>query len=70
MRTLAKAKAKKDEIGSLVVGSKAKAFIKSLGGKTAGDVLEGLDCKVRCLLNSARERAKANGRTTVRKADL
>lgn len=70
MRTLAKAKGKKDGAGPLVVGSKVKAYIKSLGGKTGGDVLDGLNCKVTCLLDNAKKRAESNKRTTLRAADL
>ena len=74
---MAKAKAKKAcakkecaKLEMVVVGSKVKAYIKSLDAKTAGDVLEGLNCKVHCLISSAVARAKANKRTTVRAADL
>ena len=54
----------------LVVGSKVRAYIKSKGGKTSGDVIEALNGKVYCLLNSALARSEANKRTTLRGADL
>ena len=62
--------AKKAVKEMLVVGSKVKAFVKSNGCMTAGDVLPALNEKVYCLLSSAIARTKANKRSTVRPHDL
>jgi hypothetical protein len=64
---MAKAKAKCE---TLVVGSKVKALIKAKKGKTSGDLLEALSCKVACMLECAVKRAQENKRTTVRPCDL
>ena len=62
------AKQAKQEI--LVVGSKVKAFIKGKKGKTSGDLIGALSCRVECLLEKAVKRAQENKRTTVRPCDL
>lgn len=54
----------------LVVGSKVKDTVKKAGCNTAGDFIEGLSKEVDCKIKRAVERAKANGRKTVRAADL
>ena len=54
----------------LVVGSKVKAFIKSKKCLTSGELLGALTAKVAEVLEAACARAKANKRSTVRKADL
>ena len=59
-----------EEKVSLVVGSKVKEYIKSKECMTAGDTLEALSDKVRCLLDKAVERTKANKRKTVNPQDL
>jgi histone H3/H4 len=53
---------------SLIVRSKVKAALK--GMRTSGDIYEALDKKVDEVLKKAAIRAKANGRVTVRAADL
>lgn len=55
---------------ALVVGSKVKAYIRSKGGMTSGELLEALSDSVYCLLDKALSRAKENGRSTVRARDL
>ena len=60
--------AKKKEM--LVVGSKAKAVLKKAKCNVAGDALEGLNDVVHWYLESAANRAKANGRKTVRSHDF
>jgi len=62
--------AKKKQMESLIVGSKAKAVLKKAGCNTAGDALEGLNGWVYWLLEQATKRAKANGRKTVRAHDF
>ena len=62
---------KKKECGQpLVVGSKVKAFIKSKKCMTSGELIDALNGKVACLLESAIERTKSNKRSTVRAQDL
>ena len=65
-----KAAKKKTEIGSFLVASKVRAYIKAQGGRTPAEVLEALNQKVCCLLDAAIARAKSNKRTTVRPSDL
>ncbi len=55
---------------SLVVGSKVKDAIKAEGCNTAGDLTDALSAEVAGLVKKAAARAKANGRKTVRAADL
>jgi len=55
---------------SLVVGSKVKEAVKAGGCNTAGDFPDALSAVVADLVSKACERAKANGRKTVRAADL
>lgn len=55
---------------ALVVGSKIKDAIKAEGCNTAGDVVEALSEKVAKMVSEAAERAKANGRKTVRGVDF
>ena len=54
----------------LVVGSKVKEAIKAAGCNTAGDAVDTLSAKVAGMVNAAAERAKANGRKTVRGVDF
>jgi hypothetical protein len=62
--------AKKKEMESLIVGSKAKAALKKAGCNTSGDALQALNGWVYWLLDQAAKRAKANGRKTVRNHDF
>ncbi len=55
---------------SLVVGSKVKEAVKAAGCNCAGDLTDALSNEVSGLVNKAAARAKANGRKTVRAADL
>ena len=48
----------------------SKEAVKKAGCNTAGDFIEGLSNKVDWKIKRAVERAKANGRKTVRAADL
>jgi len=54
----------------LLVGSKVKAYVKSKGLNSSGDVLDGLNCCVYECLDKAVARAKANGRKTLRASDV
>ena len=69
---MAKAKkgGKKNGSEPLVVGSKVKAQLKEAGCNTAGDALDGLNGYVVWLVGQAAQRAKANGRKTVRAHDF
>ncbi len=55
---------------SLLVASKVKAMIKGADCNTAGDALDGLNGWVGWLITQATQRAKANGRKTVRAHDF
>ena len=55
---------------SLVVGSKVKDAIKAQDCNTAGDAVDALSEKVAWYIKKAAERAKANGRKTVRAVDF
>ena len=55
---------------SLVVGSKVKDAVKAAGCNCAGDLTVALSTQVAGLITKAADRAKANGRKTVRAADL
>ena len=54
----------------LVVGSKVKAYVKSKGCHSSGELLEGLNKAVEALLDKAAERCKNNKRSTVKNNDL
>ena len=54
----------------LVVASKIKESIKSSDMNTAGDAVDGLNAQVMKMVKSAVDRAKANGRKTVRAVDF
>ena len=64
----AKKKAPAQEM--LLVGSKTKAALKGLDVNVAGDALESLNMVVYWYINQAADRAKANGRKTVRGHDF
>ena len=55
---------------ALVVGSKVKALIKSRKCLTSGELLGALTAKVAEVVGTACDRAKKNGRSTVRAHDL
>jgi hypothetical protein len=63
-----KAKGASKEI--LIVGSKMKEAIKSLGFMSSGDLVEALSEKVHKIIVDATTRAKDNDRVTVRSYDL
>mgnify|MGYP001615752975 CR=1 FL=1 len=54
----------------LVVGSKVKEEIKKYDCNTAGDAVDALSKVVEGMVKKAAERAKANGRKTVRAEDF
>jgi hypothetical protein len=54
----------------LVVGSKMKDVVREAGLRSDGDLVQAVSDAVHGLLGSAIERCKANGRSTVRPADL
>lgn len=61
-------KRKNNEI--LAVLSKVKAALKSSGCNTASDAIEGLNSIIHWHIDQAAQRAKANGRKTVRAHDF
>ena len=61
-------KAKTREV--VVVASKVKEAIKEAGCQSSGDLVEAISEKVHEPLEAAVERAKHNGRATVRPYDL
>lgn len=68
---MAKGKApKKASREILIVGSKMKDVVKSAGCMSSGDLIEALSEKVHEILSNATQRAKGNGRSTVRPYDL
>ena len=54
----------------LVVSSKIKAALKQAGCNTSGDAIDGINDWVYWLIDQASNRAKANGRKTVRSHDF
>lgn len=54
----------------VVVGSKLKDAVKNLGCQSSGDLVEAVSEKVHDMITAAVERAKQNGRATVRPYDL
>lgn len=62
--------AKKKAREIVVVGSKVKESVKELGCQSSGDLVEAVSEKVHDMLEAAVERAKQNGRATVRPYDL
>lgn len=54
----------------VVVGSKLKDAVKALGCQSSGDLVEAVSEKVHDMIAAAVERAKQNGRATVRPYDL
>lgn len=66
-----KAAAKKSKtLEMLLVGSKTKDALKQYDVNIAGDALDGLNKVVYWYVEQAAERAKANGRKTVRAHDF
>ena len=64
------AKKKVVEMEMLLVGSKTKAALKEMDVNVAGDALEALNNVVHWYIHQGAERAKANGRKTVRGHDF
>ena len=54
----------------LVVGTKMKDVVKAAGCMSSAELLEAVSDRVHALLLAAAERAKQNGRSTVRPYDL
>ncbi len=54
----------------LVIASKVKDVVKAAGMQSSGDLVDGISEKLHDMLKAAVERAKANGRATVRPYDL
>ncbi len=54
----------------VVIASKIKDVIKAAGLQSSGDLVDGVSAKVHDMLAAAIQRAKANGRATVRPYDL
>lgn len=62
--------AKNGKTEALVVQSKVKNLVKKAKMKCSSDVINGLSHVIAHTLNKGVERAKANGRKTLRAADL
>ncbi|HSI03939.1 MAG: hypothetical protein ACAI38_14390 [Myxococcota bacterium] len=60
----------KKEREVVVVGSKLKDAVKAAGCQSSGDLVEAVSEKVHDMIIAAVERAKQNGRATVRPYDL
>lgn len=60
--------AKSKEI--LIVGSKVKSVVSEAGCRSDGELVNAISEKVHEMVNNAIERAKGNGRSTVRPYDL
>lgn len=54
----------------VVVASKVKEAVKDSGCQSSGDLVDAISDKVHDMLEAAVERAKNNGRATVRPYDL
>ena len=67
---MAKAKAKKSGGTSYIVASKIKELVKKGKLKCASDVVDALNHLVIYSVSKGAERAKANGRKTLRGADV
>jgi hypothetical protein len=66
-----KPKAKPKSTGEcLVVASKVKAHVKSLGLRSDGDLVDAVSDQVRALLKKAADRVKARNRGTITPVDL
>lgn len=67
-KTAKKATKKNREV--LVVASKVKEYVKSVGLQSSGDVVPALSDKVYDMLDAAAKRTEENRRSTVRPHDL
>jgi len=54
----------------MVVGSKVKAYVKAKDLRVAGEMLDELNKHVSQMLDRAADRAKGNGRSTIKATDL
>lgn len=54
----------------MVVGSKVKAYVKGKDLRVAGEMLDELNKHVSQMLDRAADRAKGNGRSTIKATDL
>ena len=54
----------------LCVGSKVKAYVKSQGMKSSGDLIQAVSDNIHSLLDSAIARTQGNKRSTVRPHDM
>ena len=54
----------------LIVASKVRSHLKSLGVKMSGELPESINKKVMALLSDAATRAKGNKRSTVKPQDV
>jgi histone H3/H4 len=62
--------AKTSSVGTLVVQSKVKDYARAKGVRVSGDFIDALSDQVEGLVDDAIERAKDNGRSTIRASDL
>lgn len=54
----------------MIVASKVRNYLKTKGVKMSGELVDGLNKKVRWLLDTAVERTRANKRSTVKSHDV
>ncbi len=54
----------------LCVGSKVKAYVKSQGMKSSGDLIQAVSDNIHSMLDSAISRTQGNKRSTVRPHDM
>lgn len=69
-KTTRKPKTQPKELEVLLVGSKVKNVVKESDCNFGGDAMDGLNKWVHWLIAQATERARANGRKTVRAHDF
>ncbi len=63
-------RSKKGAQDNIVVTSKCKAYIKSCGYKSSGDLVDAVNSALHTLLDAAMARAGSNRRSTVRAQDV
>lgn len=64
------AKSKRKSVGTLVVQSKVKDYVREGGFRVGGDFVDALSEEIEILLDAAMDRAATNKRQTLRAGDL
>jgi len=57
-------------MADFVVGSRIKALVKENGMNSSGSLIDALDGEIKGMVSKAVQRARANGRKTVRDNDV